>query len=291
MLVVVLLALPLVVYRAHSVRPRDANPVDRVVWIATRPIREGLGYAVEAISTVWGRYVDLHHARSELGRARIRMRRLEGRLAELEGAEAENRALRLLLDLGSQRPAREPLVARVIGAGFAPGVRTLHIDKGAMHGLDRGRAVVDATGLVGLVQRSGWTSSEVVLLIDPRLTVLARVARSRVSGRVRGRDRAEGLTMEDVSREGEVEPGDLVVTSGLGQVFPPDVPIGRVVAVESDGRRRRLEIDCAVDFERLDWVAVLPEPSSAPSGATPPLLRPPALWPILDRPDPDWSAP
>jgi len=245
---------------------------------------------VEGVSFLWTRYIDLGNARRELGRARVRLRALRGRLAELEAVEAENRVLRSLLEIGAQRPDAEPVAARVVSAGFAVGARTLAIDRGAVHGVERGQAVVSPSGLVGLVQRAGWTSSEVVLLVDPRLTVLARVARTRVSGRVRGAETGQDLVMEDVSRDGDVETGDLVVTSGQGAVFPPNIPIGRVGAVSTDGRRRRLELDAAADFERLDWLSVLPATSPDRPGPTPPLLRPPSLWPRLDVPeDASWS--
>lgn len=276
--VAVILALPLVVYRAHVVRPRDANALDRLVWTVTQPARRALVAAVEGASDLWYRYVDLAAARAELGRARMRMRELEGRLDRLEAVEAENRALDALLGLERQGPAREPVGARVIGGGFGASIRTVDVNRGAVHGVRRGQPVVDVAGLAGLVQRAGWTTAEVVLIVDPRSTVLARLARSRVVGRVRGAAGGQGLVMEDVSRDGDVRPGDLVVTSGLGQIFPPNIPIGRVIEVAVDDRRRRLTLEPAVDFERLDWVALLPHRAADRPGATPPLLRPPALW-------------
>ena len=276
--IAVVLALPLVVYRAHVVRPRDANALDRLVWIVTQPVRRGLVAAVELTSDLWHRYVDLASARRDLGRARMRLRALEGRLDRLEAVEAENRALRDLLALGAQGPAAAPIAARVIGGGFAASARTLDVNRGAVHGVRRGQPVVDVTGLAGLVQRTGWTTSEVVLIVDPRSTVLARLARSRVVGRVRAGAGGVGLVMEDVSRDGDVRPGDLVVTSGLGRVFPPNIPIGRVIEIAIDDRRRRLTLEPAVDFERLDWVALLPMRRPDRPGATPPLLRPPSLW-------------
>lgn len=281
--IAVLLALPLIVYRAHAVRPRDANALDRLVWTVTQPVRRGLVAAIELTSDLWHRYVDLVDARRDLGRARIRLRALEGRLDRLEAVEAENRALRDLLALAEQAPSAEPLAARVIGGGFAASARTLDVSRGAVHGVRRGQPVVDVAGLAGLVQRAGWTTSEVVLIVDPRSTVLARLARSRVVGRVRGEEGGAGLVMEDVSRDGDVRPGDLVVTSGLGRVFPPNIPIGRVVEVAIDDRRRRLTLEPAVDFDRLDWVALLPMRAPDRPGPTPPLLRPPALW---SRPSP-----
>lgn len=286
-----LIALPLLVYRAHVVRARDATPVDRVVWALTQPARALLTWAVEGTSDAWARYVDLRHAREALGRTRMELRQLGGRLDALEAVEAENRALRLLLEIERQGPEAAPLAARVLGGGFSASVRTLSVDRGAVHGVRRGQPVVDATGLIGLVQRTGWTSAEVVMLVDPRSTVLARVARSRVLGRVRGTEEGRRLVMEDVSRDGDVEPGDLVVTSGMGRVFPPNIPIGRVVSISEDDRRRRLELDPAVDFERIDWVSLLPELGSEAPGPTPQLLRPPSLWPALLAPDVAWSQP
>lgn len=265
-------------YRAHVVRPRDANTLDRLVWTGTQPVRQGLVWVVEGSSELWYRYVDLADARRELGRVRLEMRRLEGNVDRLEALEAENRALETILQLTQQAPAQAPVAARVVSAGFAASARTVDVDRGSVHDVRRGRAVVSGAGLAGLVQRSGWTTSEVVLLVDPRSTVLARLARSRLVGRVRGTEGGTGLVMEDVSRDGDVRPGDLVVTSGLGRIFPPDLPIGRVIEVAVEGRRRVLTLAPAVDFERLDWVTILPSQSVELPGPTPPLLRPPSLW-------------
>ncbi len=273
-----LLILPVLVYRAHTIRARDANALDRVVWLLSHPMRVGMSRAIGGISDLWRSYVDVKGARRQLGKARMELHQARVKVDRLSAVEAENQALRLLLEIAEQRPAAEPIAAEVIGAGFGAAVRTLDIGRGSIHGVTRGQAVVESDGLVGLIQRAGWTSSEVVELADPRLTVHARVARSRVLGRVRGTDAPQRLVMEDVSRDADVQPGDVVVTSGLGQLFPPNVPIGRVVSVEAADRGLRLIVRPAVDFGALDWVLVLPRPPNDDPVATPTLLRPPALW-------------
>ncbi|MEM1026123.1 MAG: rod shape-determining protein MreC [Myxococcota bacterium] len=270
---------PLLVYRAHRVSESRPNPLERLVREATRPVQVLLTRSVGWISDVWYGYVDVLDAQAELSQLRIEQAALRRRVEKLDAAEAENRVLRGLLELEALLPESELVSARVIGAGSGPEARTLVIDRGRVHGVEQGLAVLSREGLVGVVQLASWTSSEVALLTDPRVTLLVECARTGARGRLRG-DGEKRPVVEDVPRADGLSSGDQLVSSGLGGVLPPGLPVGSVEGVENDARRPLLKgrVSVHAPLGRLRALSVLRAPSRAAPAATPLSQQPPPLW-------------
>lgn len=282
-LLVVLFAFvaPLLTYRAHVVRPARANLVDRTVLALTLPFRRLLTGTTVWLSDTWSSFADLSHARDEnarLSRELLRVYRQRDRLA---GLEDQNRELARLLVLKAANPTVEQRTARVVGASTSPAARTFEIDVGALDGVRTGAVAVAAQGLVGVVGRVAWTSSEVIALTDPRLSVHVRAARSGARGRIRGRGGGPTgpLELGELVRSDDVRPGDRVDTNGLGRVFFPGIPVGVVVRVrEAKGMLpRRAEVEPFADFARLDRMNILNAESPETVLATPEPLLPFAL--------------
>lgn len=273
--------LPLGVYRAHSVRPSRANMLDKLILAATKPVRGFLMGATGAVSDAWYHYVDLVHAREQASELRLEVAALRRDVDRLETLEHENRELERLLSIARDNPQLELRTARVIGVGTSPSARTVEIDQGALHGVPQGAPVIAANGLVGLVQRVAWTSSEVLLLADEKMSLHAQVLRTRARGRVRGQGLEPDFRIEltEILRSDDVRPGDRVVTSGLGKVFPAGLAVGEVVALRTEPGVQHRVADVApyVDFARLERVSVVLRQQSADPVVTPRPLRPPSL--------------
>lgn len=272
---------PLLTYRAHVVRPARAHLVDRLVLAATLPFRRLLTGTTAWVSDTWSSVADLSHAREQnakLSRELMRVRQERDRLA---GLEEQNRELARLLVLKAANPAVEQRTARVVGASTSATARTFEVDAGALDGVQTGAVAVAAQGLVGVVGRVAWTSSEVIALTDPRLSVHVRVARSGARGRVRGRGGGPTgpLELGDLVRSDDVQTGDRLDTNGLGRVFFSGIPVGVVSRVlEADERRpRRAEVEPFVDFARVDRMNIVIRGSREVVLATPEPLLPPAL--------------
>ncbi|MGF1511928.1 MAG: rod shape-determining protein MreC [Myxococcota bacterium] len=275
---VLVLVLPLIVYRAHARAPHLANPFEHVVRTLTTPIQSGLTQSVGWISDVWARYVDLADARRELSSLRIQYGQLRRRLDELELVASENQALRGLLSLDQRSPESEFVMARVVGAGLGAGGETVIIDRGSLHDLRAGLPVVSEEGLVGSLSKVSWTSSEVILISDERTAVLVESVQTGARGRLRG----NGLRVriEDVLRADGLHAGERWVTSGLGGVFPAGIPVGSVLEVRTTPDRPMLEADIepAAGLRRLRVVAVVKVPQRAEPLYTPDSQLPPRLW-------------
>lgn len=140
------------------------------------------------------------------------------------------------------------------------------INKGTSAGVGHNMAVVafydGVEGLVGKITEVRKNSSVVIPLFDQRFFVSARFSSSRIGGLVNGQGSEDDpLVMRYVSKlnAGEIKKGDVVVTSGLDSIFPPDLAIGRVkeVIVPNYGSSAVIYLEPAVPFAKLEYLFVL----------------------------------
>src|SRR5262249_5984658 len=154
------------------------------------------------------------------------------------------------------------LAGEVIGRESGGWVRSLTVNRGRGSGIVQQTPVIVPEGLVGRIAQVRPGASVVQLLTDPASTVGALVQRTRTAGLVEG-DAAGTVRFKFMARDGsQVAAGDLVVTSGFGNVFPKGLPIGRIVAVEDKGSAlfHYGIVAPAVDFERVEEVLLLTGP-------------------------------
>jgi rod shape-determining protein MreC len=175
----------------------------------------------------------------------------------LREAAVENARLRRLLDFQAASWFRlQP--AGVLARDAGRFGRSIKVSRGRGAGIRENMPVVNHEGLVGKVVEVGAGASFVQVLADPDCRVSALVQRTRVPG-ILGWDPGEGLRLLDVPHHADVEEGDLVVTSGLGEIFPKGILVGRVerVAYEEGHLFRRIEVRPFVDFSHLEEVFVI----------------------------------
>jgi rod shape-determining protein MreC len=184
--------------------------------------------------------------------------RLEAEVVTLREQAAEVEVLRALLGTARQQPENQYLVAHVIGRDTSPFLQYLILDQGSDAGIRRGMPVVSQNGLVGRISEVSHSASKVQLIIDPDSSINARVQESRAEGILVGQS-SGGLELTYISQDASIQPGDIVVTSGLGGSFPPEILVGRVVSVH----RRDYEfyqtavIEPRNDFTQLELLLVI----------------------------------
>lgn len=185
---------------------------------------------------------------------------LKAQITELKEEEQENRRLREILVFKERKSLKkllgESAGAKVIGRDPTGWYQMIIIDKGGSEGLRKGMPVITAAGIVGYISETSRNSSQVRLILDGSVSVGALVQRSRETGVVRGKD-LNACEMDYLSREADIRPGDLIVSSGLGGMYPAGLVIGRVLSVQKDAYLQTAEILPAVDFSRLEEVLVL----------------------------------
>jgi rod shape-determining protein MreC len=191
---------------------------------------------------------------------------LREQLAERNNDQAAaidaQRELRDLLDLEHLDFVGDiPTVAARVVAGSESNFQlTLTLNRGADAGIVAGMPVVAAGGLVGKVTDASRTQSTVLLLTDPSFNVGVRLSSSGSVGVASGEGGGRPLTVDLVDPGLKLNPGDVLVTSGLqASPYPPGVPVGRVrSAVSRPGAlRQSVVIDPLVDPGRLTFVKVL----------------------------------
>ncbi len=163
----------------------------------------------------------------------------------------ENDVFRRLLKVVPDQRARF-VTARVIADSGGPFIHMVLVNAGASHGARRGQAVVNHDGLVGRVLEVGEHTARVLLLTDlnSRIPVVLEESRDRTI--LRG-DNSPHPYLAFLATDARVKPGDRIVTSGEGGMFPPALDVGIVSSVDKD----RATVQPFVVFERLDHVTIL----------------------------------
>jgi rod shape-determining protein MreC len=213
----------------------------------------------------WNSIGQLRQMRAELEQARERLAEYERVSRDVTELRRENQALREQLGFAQTLSYRH-ISARVVARDPGNFFSTIVLDRGSRHGVRKGMPVVafqgGLQGLVGRVVLTAALTSTVQPITDPNSYVAARLAGSRFDGLVSGGgSRAGFLVMSYVRKLAlqEVQYGELVITSGMGQVFPEGIHIGRVREMQAKGYEASLELEVEpiVDFSRLEYVFVL----------------------------------
>lgn len=193
---------------------------------------------------------------------RRQVRELEAEVGVLREYQLQNERLRQLLDYRETNPGFDVLVAEVVGRDPGNWFSIVKVNRGVNQGVRRDQAVILPAGLVGRVIFVAPNTADVLLITDPHSGVGAMLQDSRTPGVVKGvLDSARPLTMSYLTKEAAVEPGQLVVTSGLG-LFPKGIPVGRVVAVHKDaaGLTMTADLEPLVDFDHLEEILIILDP-------------------------------
>lgn len=178
--------------------------------------------------------------------------------------EQENKRMRALLDMRERHPA-EGRLAEIIYSARDPFSRRVIIDKGLQHGIAAGQAVVDELGVIGQVVRVFPLTSEVSLLTDKEQAIPVQVSRNGLRAVLAGAG-AGAMELRFLAANAEVQPGDVLVTSGLDGVYLPGLPVAKVSKIDRDNSFSFARITCEPigGVERHGLVLVLGTRQSLP---------------------------
>lgn len=199
----------------------------------------------------WGRSIARHieslqaaQAAEEAARRRLSQQSL--RASQVEQLSLENTRLRKLLELREQVTASGK-AAQVLYDAADPYTRKLVIDKGLTHGLAPGSPVLDELGVLGQVTRVYPLVSEVTLVTDREQAIPVLNARTGARAVAFGDPNvySGALELRFMATNADVQPGDLLTTSGVDAVYPPGLPVARVTRVERRGDSAFARIYCA----------------------------------------------
>lgn len=232
-------------------------------------------WTVQAPVAAWERLRESFATRARLQADNVRLAAdnlaLRLKLMRFESLEQENRRLREAR-ASSSRVVQRTLVAEILRVDLDPFRQRVLVNKGTKDGVFRGQAALDANGIFGQVTRAGPLSAELILISDPEHAIPVQVNRTGARTIALGTGRSGLLSLPYLPQNADVIVGDLLVSSGLGGVFPPGYPVGKVRSVVRDPAQPLLAVEAeplaALDRDPevlLVWFdnrLIEPEPSS-----------------------------
>jgi rod shape-determining protein MreC len=253
-----------------DLRFRLAEPVRQAVAALIYPLQAAVLWPVDRALAVSRDLQALRDAQAERDAARALALAQASAAQQARALQLENERLRELLEL-RQRIAVPALAAEIAYESRDPFSRKFVLDKGLAQGIEPGMPVIDAYGVVGQVTRAFVASSEVRAITDRDMAIPVQNQRTGVRSVAYG-DPAPGggLELRFTAANADVQPGDLLATSGLDGIYPAGLQVARVARVERRGESPFAKIVCTPlsGLERGRHVLVLK--TTAPQVAPPP---------------------
>jgi rod shape-determining protein MreC len=216
---------------AADSRLKYTQPVRAALATVLLPIQRALLVPVELIEGGSEYLQGLAHAISGERDARAKLVAQAERAARVEQLAAENARLRALLDL---RPALtvKSRTAEVLYEATDPYSRKLFIDRGSTHGVLLGSPVINDAGVLGQATRVYPLSSEITLLADKDAAIPVLNPRTQQRSAAFGSGDGDLMELRFMAANADVQPGDLLITSGVDGVYPPGLAVATVVRVD-----------------------------------------------------------
>ncbi len=184
---------------------------------------------------------------------------LQSEIVALQESLSQSEILFTLLDFARSHPEHEYIAATVIGREISPPyLQYVIIDKGSNHGIRYGMPVVTEEGLVGRIDAVIANASRVKLITDASMTVNVRLKTANVDAQTTGSITGE-ISLGMVPQDAEVQTGDVLLTSGLGGTYPPNIFVGQVLSMQSKQNTlfQTGSVQAVVDFQGLSAVLVI----------------------------------
>ena len=241
--------------------PRGFSAIKSAALDATTPISDAGRSVLRGITDFGQSIGDYFEAGRQNGELRDQLQEAQAKLIQAEGAALENQRLRQLLRLRDDT-ADEVAIGRIVSSSWDSVRRFAILNVGRGSGVLPGMPVRAPEGLIGRVLESGQWSARVLLIVDTDSNVPVRSVRDGTpaiavgdgDGNIKLRTLEVGMT--------PFRPGDMLVTSGVGGLYPPNVPVAQVVRVDGETAIARPLASPA----RVDYAIVQPiyQPAAVP---------------------------
>jgi rod shape-determining protein MreC len=265
LILLLFLLIPILSIDSTNRTPREYRPYDRFALAITTPFEIAIHWTLDSLVGFYENYIALWRTRNENENLINENRKLVNTILNLRELEQENIRLRGLFQF-KENFKIDTVMARMIAKDVSTEFRAIRINRGRDSGIQPNMAVMNAEGVVGRVLRVDDHTADVVTLLDPLSAIDAYIMRSRARGIV------EGLTdslcqLKFALRVDDIQPGDLLLSSGLGGNFPKGVPVGTIIKVtrKSFGITQKVEVKPSVDFSKLEEVLVVTHTDAAPA--------------------------
>ncbi|QGU00048.1 Rod shape-determining protein MreC [Candidatus Syntrophocurvum alkaliphilum] len=260
-IVTVTLILILVMITATSSDREEITFIEQITGDAFAPLQRGMNELTDYIAGFNYVFTERRHLMQEIDDLRMDIQELKIENQQLKEFEAEVIRLRQIVEFIDDSQDRYDFIpARVIARSPNNWYKTLTINKGAKHGIEKNMAVINADGLVGRVMNVSNNNSQVYLITDREIAVGSILQETReTNGIVEGTGDNLSLRMVNIPYYSDVEEGDRVITSGLSEIYPKGILIGYInkITTEPNGLLLSASVIPAVAFDKLEEVLVI----------------------------------
>ena len=255
--VIFLLILALVLLSYNVKHDTGGGYFKKIVLEAAAPQQNVLSISTKSVSDAWQRYILLVGLEEKNKNLNKKIDELEANLILYKEGYLEAQRLSKLLNLRNNLNYQF-ISALVVAREQASLSKTILINKGSVDGLKIGMPVIAPPGLIGRLIDVSWHVSKVLLLVDENSNVAAMLQRTRLQGIIRGAGFRGGI-LKYIIKNQDVKEGDIIISSGMGGVFPKGLLIGKVSDVEKPDNDLFLKINVApfADFSQLEEVLIL----------------------------------
>ena len=249
-----------IIFSVITLSSKDVLPInsfERLAISIISPFFRAADSTLQFTQDVWTRYFLSVQAVSENQKLRRELSQTIEFINRCKELELENVRLKKLVDF--EDSVKDSYVAaRITARDPSPWFQTVIIDKGIEDGLEKGSPVLVSEGVVGQLIEVSNGFSRVLLIIDRNSSVDALVQNTRVRGIIKGNNEKQCFFVYTL-RKDEVKDGEIIVTSGLDQVFPKGLYIGKILKVTKTQSQlfQDITVETGVDFEKLEEVLVL----------------------------------
>lgn len=233
-----------------------SGPFKGLLGNVVNPVVYAAGSFFAGIGGLWHSYVDLVGVRAQNDEYKKQIDNLTLENVLLKEKVSQSERLHALLRFNEAYDF-STVASNVIGASDGY-VKHIVIDRGSSDGVEKDDPVIGFQGLVGRVSRTYATTSEVGVILNISSNVSVMNSRTRAVGILRGDGRGH-LFIDYYDRLDDVVPGDVIITSGLGRLFPKGIPVGRVSKVikARTGLFQSVYVEQDEDFYKLENVFVV----------------------------------
>lgn len=237
------------------------SEVRRAIGVAIFPLQK-LAYTPFSLQNQLEQYIADFKLIEEIDLLRREYLNSRHEFFQLQALAAENKQLRALLGAAQQNEI-QVVLAEILYTPRDPFSRKIIVDKGSFSKIREGQVVIDDLGVIGQVTQVYPWASEVTLITDKDHSVPVQIARNALRTVISGTGRNSELELRFLSINADVQKGDLLITSGIGGVYPPGLPVGRVTYIEYDRSRKFARIACVpvAGVDRHRQVLILVDPS------------------------------
>jgi len=201
---------------------------------------------------------DIISLRTRNAELEAQISQLQTQVIDLQQRVSQTEILAALVDFSRANPESSYKAASVIGRDPSPFLHYIIINRGSNDGILRGMPVVTNQGLVGRIDAVIADAARVQLITDPAATVNVHLKNANTDAVLLGSVTGD-ISLDMISQDATVQGGDLILTSGLGGGYPPDLIVGQIINVRKLDYQlfQQATVQSAVDFSRLDIVLVI----------------------------------